>query len=138
MWLVVVALIMVCVLAADGGWEAKREALKNKPRQLILNSDGNEVIYWKTNLPVTVGNFTAQRLKTYRGSKVSTVSYCPQSSGFGLMMTTRAGEFFDIPRCIPELRPDCLNVAPLLKAKGLDSGLISGCTGLNANEIEML
>ena len=106
--------------AADDGWEAKREALKSKPRPLILNSDGNEVIYWKTNLPVTIGNFTAQRLKTYRGSKVSTVSYCPQSSGFGYMTTTRAGEFFDIPRCIPELRPDCLNAAPLLKAQGLD------------------
>lgn len=114
------AVVAFSVQAADDGWEAKREALKNKPRQLILNSDGNEVIYWKTNLPVTVGNFTTQRLKTYRGSKVSTVSYCPQSSGFGYMTTTRAGEFFDIPRCIPELRPDCLNAAPLLKAKGLD------------------
>ena len=109
-----------CCVRADDGWEAKREALKNRPRPLVLNSDGNEVIYWKTNLPVTIGNFTAQRLETYRGSRVSTVSYCPQSSGFGLMTTTRAGEFFDIPRCIPELRPDCLNVAPLLKAKGLD------------------
>ena len=114
-----VALTAACV-QADGAWEAKREALKNRPRPLILNSDGNEVIYWKTNLPVTVGNFTAQRLETYRGSQVSTVAYCPQSSGFGYMTTTRAGEFFDIPRCIPELRPDCLNAAPLLKAQGLD------------------
>ena len=51
---------------ADAGWEAKRAALKNRPRPLILNSDGNEVVYWKTNLPVTVGNFTAQRLQTSR------------------------------------------------------------------------
>ena len=90
---------------ADDGWEAKRAALKNRPRPLILNSDGNEVVYWKTNLPVTVGNFTAQRLQTYRGSQVSTVAYCPWSSGFGLMTTTRAGEFLDMPRCIPELQP---------------------------------
>ena len=59
---------------ADDGWEAKRAALKNRPRPLILNSDGNEVVYWKTNLPVTVGNFTRQRLQTYRGSQVSTVA----------------------------------------------------------------
>ena len=105
---------------ADGDWEAKRAALKNRPRPLILNSDGNEVVYWKTNLPVTVGNFTAQRLQTYRGSQVSTVAYCPWSSGFGLMTTTRAGEFLDMPRCIPELQPACHNAAPLLKAMGLD------------------
>ena len=105
---------------ADDGWEAKRAALKNRPRPLILNSDGNEVVYWKTNLPVTVGNFTAQRLQTYRGSQVSTVAYCPWSSGFGLMTTTRAGEFFDMPRCIPELQPACHNAAPLLKTMGLD------------------
>ena len=87
---------------ADGDWEAERAAIKNRPRPLILNSDGNEVVYWKTNLPVTVGNFTAQRLQTYRGSQVSTVAYCPWSSGFGLMTTTRAGEFLDAsPSCSP-------------------------------------
>lgn len=120
LWLGMGALCIGTVWGADEAWEAKREALKNRPRQLILNSDGNEVIHWKTNLPVTVGNFTAQRLELYRASSVSTVAYCPQSSGFGYMTTTRAGEFFDIPRCIPELRPDCLNAAPILKAQGLD------------------
>ncbi len=30
---------------ADGDWEAKRAAIKNRPRPLILNSDGNEVVY---------------------------------------------------------------------------------------------
>ena len=118
--LVVVSLLAVSCAWAGDGWEARREALKNRLRPLILNSDGNEVIYWRTNLPVTAENFTAQRLATYRGSRVSTVSYCPQSSGFGYMTTTRAGEFFDIPRCVPELQPACLNAAPLLKAKGLD------------------
>ena len=116
----VAVLTAFCVQADDDGWEAKRAALKNRPRPLILNSDGNEVVYWKTNLPVTVGNFTAQRLQTYRGSQVSTVAYCPWSSGFGLMTTTRAGEFLDMPRCIPELQPACHNAAPLLKAMGLD------------------
>ena len=116
---IVAVLAGVCA-QADDGWEAKRAALKNRPRPLILNSDGNEVVYWKTNLPVTVGNFTAQRLQTYRGSQVSTVAYCPWSSGFGLMTTTRAGEFLDMPRCIPELQPACHNAAPILKAMGLD------------------
>lgn len=120
LWLGMGALCIGTVWGADEAWEAKREALKNRPRQLILNSDGNEVIHWKTNLPVTVGNFTAQRLELYRASSVSTVAYCPQSSGFGYMTTTRAGEFFDLPRCIPELQPACLNAAPLLKAQGLD------------------
>ena len=116
----VAALAMLCAQAGDADWEAKREAIKNRPRQLILNSDGNEVVYWKTNLPVTVGNFTKQRLELYRASSVSTVAYCPWSSGFGLMTTTRAGEFYDLPRVIPEAQPACHNAAPLLKAKGLD------------------
>ena len=104
--------------ASDAAWEAKREALKNKERPLILNADGNEMIYYPSNAPITVEAFTAQRLKDYVGTKVSTVSYCPQSSGFGFMTTTRAGEFFD--RLIDMQGPRFVNAAPAFAAKGFD------------------
>ena len=50
---VIVAGAALCAMAClaetaalqDVGWEAKRAALKNRPRPLILNSDGNEVVY---------------------------------------------------------------------------------------------
>lgn len=103
--------------ASDAAWEAKREALKNKARPLILNADGNEMIYYPSNAPISVEAFVGQRLAAYRGTKISTVAYCPQSSGFGFMTTTRAGEFFDRPI---DLREGCVNAAPLFAAKGLD------------------
>ena len=118
--LVAVVALVLSSAGADAAWEAKREALKNKSRPLILNADGNEMIYYPTNLPITVESFNAQRLKDYVGTKVSTLSYCPQSSGFGYMTTTRAGEFFDVPLYLPDIRPQCMNAAPAFAAKGLD------------------
>ena len=108
----------VAALAAGrSAWEVQREAQKNRPRPLILNADGNEMVYYPTNAPVSVSGFVSQRLSTYAHTRVSTLSYCPWSSGFGLMSTMRAGEFFDRPI---DLREGCTNAAPLFAAKGLD------------------
>jgi len=103
--------------AADSAWESLRAGLKNRPRPLILNSDGNEMVYYPTNAPVTAEGFFARRLDEYRGTKISTLAYCPWSSGFGLMTTTRAGEYFDAPI---DLKKDCTNATPAFAAKGLD------------------
>ena len=114
---VALAGVFCAALADDLAWEREREALKNKERPLIFNSDGNELIYYPTNAPITVGGFTSQRLAKYIGSRISTLIYCPWSSGFGLMSTTRAGEFFDRPI---NLVQGCTNAAPAFAAQGLD------------------
>lgn len=113
---------LVCAVSAadaDASWEARRAEARNRPRCLILNADGSEISYWPTNAPLTPAGFTSQRLVDYLGTAISTVSYCPRTSGFGLMTTTRAGEFFDVPY-YHRAHPGCVNGAPLLAAKGLD------------------
>lgn len=108
--------------ASDAAWEAKREALKNKERPLILNSDGNDMIFYPTNAPITVAAFREQRLNSYRNTRISTLSYCPQSSPFGCMTARKAGWLFDSPTggrgClnatsafIEKLGTDCLEMA---------------------------
>jgi len=109
--------------ASDTNWEALRETLKQRHRPLILNSDGNEMVYYPTNAPVSLEGFAAQRLSSYARSRVSSLSYCPWSSGFGLMTTTRAGEFFDRPI---DLQEGCTNAAPLFAAIGCDCLDMSG------------
>lgn len=78
--------------AADAAWAAKRAAAVNRPRPLVYNTDGCDMLYWPSNLPVSVGNFTGRRLAYAPGTFISTVSYCPQSAGFGHFTCRRAGE----------------------------------------------
>ena len=80
----------------DERWEARRTAAVNRPRTLVYNTDGNDVYKWPSNLPVTVENFTGRRLRHALGTHISTVSYCPVSSGFGRLTCRKAGE----PYCV--------------------------------------
>ena len=95
---------------AHDRWEAERAALVNRERPLLFNADGNEMVYYPMRSPITYDGFCAQRLNGYTNSAISTLCYCPWSSGFGLMSTLRAGEFFDRPI---DLNEGCTNAAPL-------------------------
>lgn len=107
----------VVAFGAEDDWESRRAALKDRARPLILNSDGNELVYYPTNAPISFEGFVSRRLASYRGTKVSTVSYCPWSSGFGMLTTTRAGELFDRPI---DLVRGCTNATCRFAAAGLD------------------
>lgn len=79
--------------ASDGdGWAERRAAAVNRARPLVYNTDGCDMLYWPSNLPVSVGNFTGRRLRFVPGTRVTTVSYCPQSAGFGHFTCRKAGE----------------------------------------------
>ena len=104
------ALFMTAGCRCHDAWEKQRVAFAERDRPLLFNSDGNEMVYYPKNAPFTYEGFCAQRLDGYWDSAISTLCYCPWTSGFGLMTTARAGEFYD--------RPDnqisgCTNAAPV-------------------------
>lgn len=78
----------------DGGdaWAERRAAAVGRTRPLVYNTDGCDMLYWPSNLPVSVENFTGRRLRFVPGTHVTTVSYCPQSAGFGHFTCRQAGE----------------------------------------------
>ena len=104
---------------ADADWAAKRAVAVNRVRPLVYNTDGCDMLYWPSNLPVSVGNFTDRRLKFVPGTHVTTVSYCPQSAGFGHFTCRKAGEPF--VGTVPHPHGGMYNSASKFFALGTDS-----------------
>lgn len=77
---------------ADDGYAALRHAALERPRGLVYNTDGCDILYWPTNMPVSVEAFKNRRLAYALDSRITTVSYCPQSAGFGHFTCRKAGE----------------------------------------------
>ena len=92
--LVCAAAVAGCADKSDGdtAWETKRAAAVNRFRPLVYNTDGCDILYWPDGLPVTRENFAARRLEYATNTHVTTVSYCPISSGFGHFTCRKAGE----------------------------------------------
>ena len=88
----VVALSGCSLLTDDDDFAAKRKDLLEQPRAIVYNTDGCDVLYWPTNKPVSVEAFKDVRLKYVLGTRIGTVSYCPQSAGFGHFTCRKAGE----------------------------------------------
>ena len=83
-----------CGSQADDAWAARRAEALARPRTFVYNTDGNDAHNWPSNLPVTVENFTGRRLVHALGTRITTVSYCPLSSGFGRLTCRKAGEAY--------------------------------------------
>lgn len=75
------------------GFESVRRAMIDRPRRVIYNTDGNDMMLYPTNLPITAEAFESIRLKHTEGTRIDSVFYCPQSSGFCYLTTRKAGEF---------------------------------------------
>ena len=76
----------------DGDYAALKAAAMARSRGFVYNTDGCDILYWPTNLPVSVENFTRRRLVHALGTRITTISYCPQSAGFGHFTCRKAGE----------------------------------------------
>ena len=76
----------------DGDYAALKAAALARPRGFVYNTDGCDILYWPTNLPVSVENFTRRRLVHALGTRITTISYCPQSAGFGHFTCRKAGD----------------------------------------------
>ncbi|MCX6993398.1 MAG: hypothetical protein NT011_09695 [Kiritimatiellaeota bacterium] len=73
---------------------AERRAMAHRPRRLIFNNDGDDVVYEaKTATPEAL---LACRTTPLLGSQVDSIFYCTWSSGFGRFThNTKIGEVFD-------------------------------------------
>ena len=83
-----------CGSSTDDAWAKRRTEALARPRTFVYNTDGNDAHNWPSNLPVTVENFTGRRLVHALGTRITTVSYCPLSSGFGRLPCRKAGEAY--------------------------------------------
>lgn len=107
---------MVGFAMPDTGFEARREAAKNRPR-LVYNNDGGDAYLYPANRPASVAGFLAQRTDQLKKLPVTTISYCTITSSFGQFThPTRFGEFLTLRH----KRPGKQNITADLVALGTD------------------
>ena len=100
--------------------QARRE-LANRPRRIIMNNDGCDVLYFPKGEQASVEAFLARRTAPLAGTQVGTIAFCPTSSGFSYFthdtkvgtLLSRSGEQFGI-------QPDTRNIAKELIDSGTD------------------
>lgn len=86
------------VLCAATGCEKKpsfedlRKAALERPRPVVYNTDGCDMLYYPTNLALSAEGFCSLRLDWVKGTTIGTVSYCPLSSGFAHFTALKAGD----------------------------------------------
>lgn len=71
---------------------AARELAKNRPRNLIFNNDGGDVLHGVEHTPQALLDVCTSGLAD---SQATSLFYCPRSSGFGMFThNTQVGEIF--------------------------------------------
>ena len=100
-------------------FEAARIAMLDRPRTVIWNTDGNDMVLYPRELPLTAEAFESVRLKYTEGTKIDSVFYCPHSSAFGWFTTRKTHDFMTTQFRPPEA--DVYNAAADFAAKGTDA-----------------
>ena len=59
-------------------FEAKRAALLAKPRTVITDNDGNDIVYYDRDRPVTEEAFIGSRIGFVAKTRAETMVYCPE------------------------------------------------------------
>ena len=75
-------------------FEAQRAALLAKPRLVMTDNDGNDIVYYDRNLPVTEQAFIDSRIGSVAKTRAETMIYCPWSSGFGRFTVPGIGDLY--------------------------------------------
>ena len=100
-------------------FETKRAAMLNRPRTVIWNTDGNDMVLYPRDLPLTQEAFESVRLKYAEGTKIDSVFYCPHASAFGWFTTRKTHDFMTTQYRPPEAR--VYNAAEDFAKKGTDA-----------------
>ena len=90
--LLLAAGVLVAAFAAVAGIDDAHRAAADRVRTYVYNTDGCDMLYYPTNDHINVDAFIGQRLGFARDTKISTVSYCPLSSGFGYFTVLGVGD----------------------------------------------
>ena len=91
--MVAAACVAGCTDRVDD-FEAKRAALLAKPRTVITDNDGNDIVYYDRDRPVAEGAFLGSRIGFVAKTRAETMVYCPWSSGFGRFTVPGIGELY--------------------------------------------
>ncbi|MBR4654609.1 MAG: hypothetical protein IKO72_14710 [Kiritimatiellae bacterium] len=90
------ACIVACLLAGEAVFAAdiaaRHAAAVARVRTFVYNTDGCDMLYYPTNANINVDAFIGQRLGYVRDTRISTISYCPLSSGFGWFTLLGVGD----------------------------------------------
>src|SRR5688572_5009043 len=88
------ALLCFSTIASAADIKAARKAAADRPRPLIFNNDGCDVVY-QMKQP-TAEDLLSRRTAPLAGSQVSTIFYCTISSPFGVFTHhTKVGDMFN-------------------------------------------
>ncbi len=72
---------------------AERAKLAAKPRRLIMNNDGGDVLDFPKGMAPTEQNFLGRRMMPMAGKQAGAISYCTVSAGFSFFShNTKVGE----------------------------------------------
>ncbi len=100
---------------------AERSRMAAKPRRLIANNDGCDVLYFPGDREPTEKNFLDLRTTHLAGSQVGALSYCTISSGFGhFSHNTKTGTVFTRQGADYGIKPDARNITADLIRQGTD------------------
>ena len=100
-------------------FEAKRAEMLNRPRTVIYNTDGNDMVLYPRSLPLTQEAFESVRLKYSEGTKIDSVFYCPHASAFGWFTTRKTHDFMTAQFRPPDA--PAYNAAEDFAKKGTDA-----------------
>jgi len=84
----------------------RRSDVARRPRRIIMNNDGCDVLYFPKDQKATIEGFLAKRTTPLAGTQVGTIAFCPTSSGFshfthntkvGTLLTRSGYEFGILP-----------------------------------------
>ena len=86
---------------------------------IVYNNDGGDMLVYPDDQPTTEEAFFARRLDYVKGTLVETISYCPESSGFGQFTCLRAGS--PLTNAFRLAGRAIRNATPQFFAQGVDS-----------------
>lgn len=90
--------LLACAAAAsamtDAEFEAKRAELLAKPRYIMTDNDGNDIVYYDRDRPVTEEAFIDMRIGYVAKTRAETMIYCPWSAGFGYFTVPDVGDLY--------------------------------------------